>query len=160
MAKPADRQLGIHELTAALGVSLATVRTYCAKGVPRDGDGSRGSPYRFDLGEVRKWMASAGITGKRGRPTEADGDELRAARIRKERALAERHEIAVGIARGELIKRTDAEAANATKFALVRSKLLGIPAALATLLVGKQPAEIEQEIEDRIRDVLAELSRS
>ena len=146
------------------GIDKRTVTRWCADGCPHDG-GGKGKPRLFNAEEVAAWMKKRGITGAVGRPPDVEEstdpeDPLRKAKIRKETAMADRYEVMAAREKGLLMPKADVEAATVRMATVIRNRLLGLPPALAPVVVGMTVPQAEHEIDARIRDILKELSRS
>ena len=154
-----SRTLTDDDLAELMDVDERTLRNWKRLGCPCSR--GRGKDRRWNAEEVAAWKKTTGITGTKGRPedTTPASDPLKAAKIRKETALAERYEIATKRERGSVIDRSEVERANVQKFTTIRNKMLGLPAAIAPSLVGLQAPDIEKLLDDRITEILTELSR-
>lgn len=86
-------------------------------------------------------------------------DHLKA-RIRKERAMADKHELEVAKRRGELVERAEVEAAQVARVTYARAVLLGGPGALAGDLVGLGVEAIEERLGGWVRQALELLAGS
>lgn len=140
-------------------------------------DGAHGGDRRT----IRTPEAGASLAGPAaGRELEDDGqddeddgdllagelgeDELEAlrvshlrARIRKERAMADKHELEVAKRRGELVERAEVEAARVERVTYARAVLLGGPGILAGDLVGLGVEAIEERLSSWVRQALGHL---
>jgi phage terminase Nu1 subunit (DNA packaging protein) len=139
-------------------VDESTIKRWIERGLPCDREG-RGVPRLFDFAEVAAWKIQNNVTGEAGRPAETD-DALKAAKTRKELALAEKHEIELARVKGLLVDKAVVESANIQKFTVIRNKFLGLAASIAPMLEGQDPASIEVLLDQRIREILEELSRT
>lgn len=135
-------------------ISDRQLQRWVKKGVPHDG-GGKGKPRKFNVDEVAAWMRDNNV----GTDDPDDPDELRAAKIRKENALADKHEIAVEVSRGLLVEAEAVEREWIRIATVIRTKLESLPASVAASLEGRSAVEIEHVLDDRIREVLTELSQ-
>ena len=83
-------------------------------------------------------------------------DHLRA-RIRKEKAMADRHELDVAKRRGELVEKADVELERIKRINYARAVLLGGPGILAGDIVGLGVEEIEGRLGAWVRQALGHL---
>jgi phage terminase Nu1 subunit (DNA packaging protein) len=150
-----ERNISTDDVCALFDVDTRTVTRWVTSGCPCD---RSGKARKFNAGEVAAWMKENGITGERGRPLDPN-DQLKAAKIRKESALAERYEIELARAKALLVSKAEVEAGNITKFTVIRNKLMGMASSLAPSLEGLSVPEIERQIEARVVTVLKELSK-
>jgi phage terminase Nu1 subunit (DNA packaging protein) len=95
-------------VAAHFRVSPPTVRQWVRKKeVPfRRGKGRR---LYFSLDEVTTALEARKFDGQPGAKAQEPSDDLKAAQLRKERALAEQHELKARRMRGELLPRADVE---------------------------------------------------
>jgi len=158
------------EVCAVLGITGMTLGRWAAKhGCPKRGRNS------WDLDAVRAWMREAGKDGRPGRPVNyvrdstvprgGDGEQdedlrdayLRA-KLRKEIAMASKHELDVLTRRGELLDAADVQRGRLERIAHARAILLGLPSSLA-LDVRSLPLDAAEElIRERIHGALRELA--
>ena len=160
--KPPEAPQGLRtqsteEIIDAFDINRQTLARWVRQGCPCTR--GRGKSNLFDQGEVASWMKAKGLTGAVGRPGGPTSDKLAAAKLRKELAMAELHEIKAARERGGLIDRAEQERENVRKFTVIRNKLLALPATAAAALQGLNALEIQAALEARIRDALTELSR-
>jgi phage terminase Nu1 subunit (DNA packaging protein) len=153
-----SRTLTDIDLAELFDVEDRTVRNWVARGAPCSGKGIK---RRFDGDEVAAWLKANGLTGAHGRPEEKfdPTDPLKLAKLRKENAMAEYREIQVGEKKGLLIDKAEAERFNVQKFMTVRNKMLGLSASVSPVLVGLSAPDIERVLDERITEILTELSR-
>jgi len=96
------RELSVQDLAAALSITARTVRRYTKRGCPC----SRGrNGNRFNLEEVRAWLADQRLTGKPGRPTTEEGAKRSDSKARLEAAKAAKAEIELAHLRREMLPR-------------------------------------------------------
>lgn len=146
------------EIMDVFEINRNTLQVWVRKGCPVTKSKIGGN--RFDETEVASWMKANGLTGKAGRPVGPMSEQLMAAKLRKENAMADKHEIEVARIKGLLVEKSQNEADNVKKFTVIRNKLLGLPASVAPTITGMNAPDIERELETRIREVLTELSRA
>lgn len=158
-SKPkSKRSLSAEEVAEQLDIHPKTLLSWVrGKGCPADGGGAKGKPYFFDLAEVAAWMKESDITGAVGRPGTASPD-IEAARLRKENALAEKYEIQVAKEKGELVPIQDMRQWISEQFGVAKLRLIGIGAAVAPLMEGRDVAERQTLIDERINEVLTEIA--
>jgi phage terminase Nu1 subunit (DNA packaging protein) len=154
-----DRKQTTQDICETFDVNERTVANWVKRKCPCD-KGGKGRLRMFDEGEVAAWIKDNGLVGKVGKPSGPLGDQLAAAKIRKELALAEKHELAVTERKALLILKSEAEQLNVAKFTVIRNKLLGLPSSAAPALLGKSVEEIQQLLRKRVEEVLTELSQS
>jgi excisionase family DNA binding protein len=155
------RTLTTTELCELFDITQKTVQRWVARGCPCDRRSGKARMFNGD--EVAAWMKENKLTGNVGAPSEATGpvgEQLKAAKLRKELAMAEKHEIALAREKGLLVEAAKVEAENVEKFTLIRNRLLGLPAQASSFLVGRSAVEIEGELDRRVKEILVELSKS
>ena len=146
------------QLAVDLGCDVRTTFKWEDEGMPvaQRGAGRRGSLY--DLAACRRWVAARNAAAAQ-RP---GATELATERARKERAQAIESEQRVALRAGQLLNRDDVEKAWASEVTAVRTKLLGLPAALADQLqrvaVTDGAPGVESVLDEAIRGVLREFS--
>lgn len=158
------------ECAQELGISIRTLTNWVSKhGCPRNSDGS------YDIDEVRQWADT--MKHKLGRRGRAHGDvrapggysvdaeevedvreELLLAKLRKELAQAEKHELDVQERRKLLISAQEAAEHLQDCISRAKSVLLGGPATLAPDLVGLEVRDIQETLEAWVYTSLKELS--
>ena len=141
------------ELSEILDISTVSLVRWGKEGLPvrRPGPGKKGNQY--DTAEVIRWMIA-----RRSNP---DGEHIdgafEKARLDRERADAQALKNAVD--RGDLVPLTAVVEAVTGVYVTLRSRLLGLPTALAPLLIGhtKLPI-IERVITDEITECLVDVT--
>lgn len=88
-----------------------------------------------------------------------DSTDIEAAKLRKENALADKHEIDNAQKRGELIRVDDVKAFIAQRVTGTKNRLIGLGAAITPHLEGRDASERQSIIDSRIEEILNELSR-
>jgi hypothetical protein len=146
------------DLAAELELDESTIMRHIRRGAPHS---KRANRLWFNVAEYRAWMAANGLTGERGKPSDHhDSPDLERARLRKENALASKYELQVQRERGELIPMADVRQWIAEHVQAAKSKLIGMGAALAPVLEGRDAAERQDIIEHRTREILEELAEA
>lgn len=148
------------EILDTFGINAQTLAGWIRKGCPCTKAKGRGKQNKFDEGEVASFLKEKGLTGAVGRPGGPLSEDLAAARLRKERAMADLNEIKVAKERGTLVDIAEQERSNIQKFTVIRNKLMGLPSAVAPSITGLDAPEIERILDERIRETLIELSRT
>jgi phage terminase Nu1 subunit (DNA packaging protein) len=157
---PRRRLLTTQELGETLGVGRETIQRYISQGLPIAQRSNRRQPHKFDLDVVTAWMVEHGRTGHRGRPSDltagaadsngdgGDGEDplaaFRAAKTRKEVALADVHEFKAAQLRAELILRREVVAALIAKVTVIRTRLLKLADTMPAKLVGREEREAKR----------------
>ena len=159
MAKPKQsrivRDLTRDDIAALLDVHVESVGRYDRDGAPHE---RRGNRNFYNEDEYRAWMASKGLTGKEGRPNEDDSPDLEKARLRKENALAAKYELQVKREKGELVPTEEVRRWIGEHVTTAKNKLIGLGAAVAPLLEGRDAAERQTIIDGRVSEILEELA--
>ena len=171
------------ELMQALAISKRTLYRYKARGMPSSERGGRsyfsleacqawmrsqnltgniGAPV-YHGGEPVAYTDRAKAAA-RPKPSSSEAapaaeeitnHSLLEARVRKERALAAKHQWAVEVARKEYIHRDEARALVAELAAAVRSALLALPGKVSARWAAiTDPRELQRELEDTAADIL------
>jgi phage terminase Nu1 subunit (DNA packaging protein) len=135
-------------------VDNSTVHNWVKSGCPCDKPTNRKASYRFDEAEVAAWCKASGKTGKLGRPVDADSDDLKALKIRKEAALVARYERENAVEEGKLVDAADVQARNIQKITAARNRLCGLGATLSPQLEGLDGAERQTLIDGAIERIL------
>lgn len=147
------REVSAIEASESLGISLEQVRRNCRDGAPHT---KRDGRLWLNCEEFAAWRLENGKTGQRG--IHADdmnpSPTLEAARLRKENAMAARHELWVSRQRGQLLPIDSVRFWETQRTIVLRNRLMGLAAKLTPLLEGRDGAERHQIIDDAIRDAL------
>jgi len=134
----------IADLARRLDVDRGTIRNWTDKGMPREPDGS------FEVDDVERWLAER---------DDGTDEGLTYWRIRKERSAALRGEAELARQQGELISRTEHDAAISSLIESFVSGLEGLPRRVAPLLVAcRGYKEIDEILRDHIRSLRIQLS--
>jgi phage terminase Nu1 subunit (DNA packaging protein) len=147
------------EIADLWDVDNSTVHNWVKSGCPCDKPTNRKASYRFDEGEVAAWCKANGKTGKLGRPVEADSDELKALKIRKEAALVARYERENAVEEGRLIDAAEAQAQSVQNITATRNRLCGLGATLSPQLEGLDGAERQTLIDSAIEQILKQFGQ-
>ncbi len=145
------------ETCEALSISRSTLQRYAGAGCPHT-PGKPGRGHKFDATEVAAWMKSVGLTGEQGRHIDPEDEGLRAARTRKESAMADSWELKNQALRDTLISADEAEAQAAERSARIRAHLSGVGADLADKLVGLPASDIQRVVDSYMINVCQRLS--
>lgn len=149
------RELSANELADELDLHRQTIVEYDRRGAPRE---KAGRGYHYNAGEYLAWMKANGVSGLQGRQIEGDSPDLAAAKLRKENALAARYELQVAREKGELVPALEVKQWIGENVTTARNKLLGMGAQLTPLLEGREAAERQTLIEERVTEILNELA--
>jgi hypothetical protein len=90
---------------------------------------------------------------------EATTMDLAAAKLRKELALAEKHELAVARVKGELLDAEEVERDRVRRVSVIKARLLQLAATAAPLCAGRDEGEIERIITEEVLLLLADFAR-
>lgn len=156
--------LNSHALMKRLDIQSKAFLAYCRSGMPHLPCRPGVEPH-YDPVAVRAWMEENGLSGERGQQgfaKQADPavrELLFQARLRKELALAAKHEHQVAVARGATISLGAYQQESLAKIAAVKAGLLALPGKVASRLVGLSAREIQVEMEREVRDLLAEFAQ-
>lgn len=160
MPRPDQPEIQVVEsqkaLAAALGKTAGTISQWIKRGMPVRGDG------KFEVEIVQAW-ADANI--KRGRPFEHDDrrklarESLEAqTRYRQEKALLAKLDRQAR--EGELVERELVENILVQRASLFRKSALGLGRRLALELAGMDAARIQERIDQEVRGLLEEVSKT
>ncbi len=138
------------ELADIFGVAMTTVDNWVRRGLPVIQRGTKGKAWQFNTSDVASWLERRAIERTE---TEDFGDE-KALRRRKLAAEAQKIELELARARGDLVPLNQLERALANTFAELKTNLRTVPSRVATSLIG-------EESETRIKSViLAEVDQA
>jgi hypothetical protein len=107
----------------------------------------------MDETEVAAWLKAEGMSGKPGRPTGTGSEDLDAARLRKESAMADNWIIRNQQAMGDLLDKSEVEAGRVERVKVVRNRLMACGASLAPQCEHRTASEIQGIIDDHMREV-------
>lgn len=180
------KRVSTKKIADITGVSSPTIRSWRLKGLPHERD-SRGRLW-FDPVAVREWLEDHGRGSRPGAPSlglrirreqasngiksvrDAPGlkaapqpvvtaEELAAAKLRKELALAEKHEIQIAKLKSELLDADDVERERVRRIEVVKARLLQLPMTAAPLCAGREAEDIERILEEEVRQLLEDFAR-
>ena len=143
-------------LSQLLGVNRTTVIRWIKDGCPAE---KIGGAWHLDPGSVADWIDERGRTGERGRPSHVEETpDLAEARARKEHWLARKHELDAKKKEGQLVDRAEVLDAIASVVLQARQAFLSLPGRVCDRLAMRQPAEILDDLDAEVRQVLAALA--
>ena len=159
------------QLADIFGVSLPTVTAWHREGMPAVQEGRKGKEWVFDTVDCLEWyfrrkFKPQAASIRHGDPFADPSDApetIEQAQLRKESALADKHELAAAKEAGLLVPVDEVAAIVAEENARVRARLLGIPNELRPLLLthlGNDRKAAEQCVsraEAIIHEALAEV---
>jgi hypothetical protein len=152
------RDYSVQDCADEIGIDVELLRDYAIRGCPHD-KAAPGKPNRYDPAEVVAWMQANNLTGKPGRPSHAeDSPDLEAARLRKENALAAKYEMQVARERKELIPVAEVQRWIADHVTTAKNRLIGLGAGIVPHLQGRDAAEQQTIIDERVNEILNELA--
>ena len=141
-----------NEIARKFDISLTTLSTWITEGLPYTRKGGKGKGYDFDLQEVEVWIAKYKLPASTDDMTYAD------ARRRHEAAKAAIKELELKVRKGELLDVDIVMKLQGGVLQSIRSRILSLPAKLATLSFGSSTiAENESIIRKGIYEVLDEV---
>lgn len=141
-----------------LGVSTRAVQDMINAGCPVVDRGSPGQAAVMEVAAVLAWVRQRDRRSEDPRRSAASETAL-GARARNAAAQAELREYELAQLRGELIRVSDVLPIVREELASVRARLLQIPGRVAPSIAGGMTLqEIEEAIDEEIRDALTELT--
>jgi len=150
VARPAGlKGLRKEEIAAYFGVHWRTVLLWVKAGCPASRDARK--RWRFDLAEVLPWTEAQQKTFRPGRPAEKRDSQADEWRRRAEQAKAELAELDLAEKRGQLVDAVDVEAGRV-------KRIIAVKEALGRLVRGV-PAEVRDQVDERVQEILREFSR-
>jgi phage terminase Nu1 subunit (DNA packaging protein) len=128
---PATGLLTVTDLTRALRVTHRQIARWVAAGVPHERDGGPKGRLLFDLDVVQAWRATGepppARRGRRPKPPPAPGEppveSIADVELRKQRAIADKHELGNAKLRGEVVARDAVRDQLSTAFYQLRQRL-------------------------------------
>ena len=147
-AKPATRPVSLSGLARQYGLSRETLREWENAGVNIYDDAA----IRAKIATSRSPAASAGKASD-------GGESLASAKLRRERALADRAEIEVARRRGELLELHHAEQAFTAVGAAVGAALRKIPSELPDMLEGLNPSSMRKVLLEYQNQLFSDVHR-
>lgn len=160
------------QLADILGVSKPTVSNWLDDGLPYAQQGAKGREWIFDTKEVIAWYAECKHKARDGRANPKDnpyaqpgdlGETLDGAQLRKEAALADKHELAAAREAGMLVPIDEVEAIVVEEHARVKTRLLAIPNELRPVLLThlkndrKGVENCIRQVEETLHEALDEI---
>jgi hypothetical protein len=158
--KPATKRS--HSVSACaeeLNLSVELIRDYSMRGCPHT-KGGPGKSNLYNPDEVAAWMVANKLTGKPGRPTDGDSDDIEAAKLREINLRCRKHELFIGQQERELVPAVDVAARWVELVTTAKNKLSGLGAGVAPQCEGHDAGTIQGIIESRVNEILVELSRT
>jgi predicted DNA-binding transcriptional regulator AlpA len=147
------RNITLKEAAEVLGVKYSTIRNWSRRDDAPLSRNRKTKAITCNADELRAWAEALNLTGKVGRPVEADDDENSPnywlGRLRKVKALE---------AEGAVIAKTDHLYLISNLASTAATKLRKLPSAAAPGCFGKSVQEIEAELERFVQDICADLS--
>lgn len=137
------------QLADILGITKPTISAWIDDGLPWVEQGSKGKEWVFETKEVIAWYAECKHKERDGRAraqkvkdnpfTKPDmgniGETIEEANLRKEAALADKHELAAAKEAGMLVPIDEVEAIVVEEHTRVRTRILALPNELRPLLL-------------------------
>lgn len=151
-----DEWVDHSKIAEALGVSERAVSRYAEQGMPRVPGPHR--TWFYNVKNCRAWVQRKGLSGRVGRPQVNTDHEMAKAKLRKEQALAMKHELAVKEAAGQLMRVEDVRAERLLRVKSVKGALLALPGRLSSRLAHRPEREVYKELEEAVRDVLRQFA--
>jgi len=159
--KLVTREVALREL----GVTYQTLWRYQKEGCPHVP--MAGNQTFYDMDKVRAWMVANGYSGKVGRPEkgspEAELDEtkrkLLEARLKKEEALAAKHNHQLAVAQGKVFAKDEIIEGQLKRIATVKAGLLALPGKLAQRLAHREALDIQRELHEEVLALLDSFSK-
>ncbi len=111
-----------NELARKFDISLTTLSTWIAEGLPYTRKGDKGKKYDFDIKAVEDWVNKYKLPASIGDMTYAD------ARLRHEAAKAAIKELELKIKQGELLNVDVVMKLQGAVLQNIRSRILSLPA--------------------------------
>ena len=155
-AKRSDRTLSREELSDELDVHPDTIKRHHSRSNPPPHERRSGKCF-YNAAEYLAWMDEEGLSGERGRPAGELPPDLEAARLRKEIALARKHELFNAREERLLIPIADVQQWIGEHIGRAKNKLIGMASALAPRLEGLDTGERQAEIEKYVEQVIGEI---
>lgn len=165
------------QLADILGVSKPTISAWLDDGLPSTIQGAKGREWEFDTKEVISWYAETKHRARDGRakPKSAQddpfvhpgsgsiGESIDDASLRKESALADKHELAAAREAGLLVPIDEVEAIVVEEHGRIRTRILSIPNELRPVLLThlkndrKAVEQCVRKVEETIHEALEEI---
>jgi hypothetical protein len=145
------------ECADELNLTIDQLRDYAGRGCPHT-IGKPGKPHLWNPPEVAAWMQANSLTGKPGRPQTEESLDIQAARLRVLNLQARKHALDIQEREKQLVNVADVKQWIGERVTTAKNKLLGMGAALAPLLEGRDAAERQDIIDQRVTGILNELA--
>jgi hypothetical protein len=157
MRKQTKRVYPLNECAEELGINKDLLRDYAMRGCPHD-KGGKGKANRYDPDEVAAWMDENGLTGKPGRPADADSKDIEEAKLREINLRCRKHALDVAEREGELVPAAEVKQWIAEFVGGWKNRVLGLSAKLAQQMEGYDAAERHALLDQSHIELLNELS--
>lgn len=147
--------VNVEKVAQALNISPRQVQRLVDQGMPRE---SRG---RYDLAKCLLWYVrylQSELERRGGGLNGSDESNLRGVRTRLLQAQAEREELELARARGELVTVESFYRQLSDAFMTVRERLLNLPSKVAPDLEGESRRMIQHKLDQAVRDTLLSLA--
>ncbi len=145
------------EIAQLRNVHVVTVRQWTRDGCPCT---KRGGLNYYDPAAVATWLSTRGKTGKVGRPATKTSAGLDKAKLRKENALADQHELKVQKLRRDLVPAEEVRKHWGEISVSIRSSFAQLGATIAPGLEGLPAADIQKVIDSRVSSILDSLAKT
>lgn len=151
--------LTVTELARELDVTARQIARWKAAGCPYERDGTR---ILFELADVQAWRESGSEPppAKRGRPktkdVDPDAETLADVQLRKERALAAKHELFVQEKRGEFVALAVLREQVGAAFYQLRQRLNAITPRMRQRHGKAVATDVEIEIDQALESLVTE----
>jgi phage terminase Nu1 subunit (DNA packaging protein) len=159
------------ELADILGISMPTVTAWMGDGMPYVEGGGKGKPFVFETTECLEWWAEHKRRHSRPKPAQHDPfadpsdmpESFDEAERRKMVANADKAELELAKAAGQVVEIDDVSAVIAEMHVRVRTRLLSIGNKVRTRVTayfgGDKAAEeqVVKTVEEAVADALAEI---
>ena len=146
------------QVAEMLMVDVVTVDQKVRRGMPYVERGAKGKQWVFDSAAIIQWERDQAVANAVGDTKKADTEELRRRKLAAETTIAE---IEAAKARGEVAELRAVEREWASTYAAFRTRMMQIPARVATSLVGETDERaIKSVLTDEIEEALRTMSES
>ena len=142
------------ELAEVFQVGTRSIQKWTKAGCPRRADGS------YEIIAVHTWHAARAAKAA-GQPIDGDllegkdGDWWTA---RHRQLKAKQEEIHLDVLRGKLLPAAQVERDRLQRIVIVKTRLLALPSQIAPALVGLEPLQIQNLLDTRLREIIAEFA--